>query len=247
MENSESARSQRVSPSFISIRRVAHTLPDSMMLADLELLYPGSQEIYDKHVQDARFHTLLKRHAWFESRKLRLISVQDLLTRYKHLSREILIEVVRNILKGNFESAQQTLLKTDRGKRRTSFFSDTFGFLLSGSSRSRGDVSLKEAMKILAARTPDSQFLLQIENMEDSDVDTQSLIREVQDFAHATLTSSIGTTVETMTHALLAKQQEICKQSVQDEVNADEKKTLKEARKEFIQIINSRSAERGDS
>ena len=217
------------------------------MLADLELLYPGSQEIYDKHVQDARFHNLLKRHTWFETRKLRLISVQDLLTRYKHLSREILIEVVRNVLRGSFESAQQTLLKTERGKRQSSFFSDTFSFLLSGSSRSHGDVSLKEAMKILAARTPDSQFLLQIENMEDSELDMQSLIREVQDFAHTTLTSSIGTTVEAVTHALLAKQQEICKQSVQDEVNADEKRTLREARKEFIQMINLRSAERGDS
>ena len=217
------------------------------MLADLELLCPGFQKIYDKHVRDARFHNLLKRHTWFETRKLRLISIQMLLTRYQSLSREILIEVIRNILKGNFESAQQTLLKTDRGTRRYGSFSDTFGFLLSGSSRSRGDVSLKETMKILAARTPDSQFLLQIENLEDSDVDTQSLIREVQDFAHATLMSSIGATVETMTHALLAKQQEICKQSVQDEVNADEKRTLREARNEFIQMINLRSAERGDS
>ena len=219
-----------------------------MNLLDLELLYPGSQEIYDKHVQDARFHTVLKHHAWFESRKLRLISVQDLLPRYQHLSREILIEVVRNISMGNFDRAQQILLnlKTDR-KMRSSLSSETFDSLLSGSSRSRDDVSLKESMKILAARTPDSQFLLQIENMEDSDVDTQSLIREVQDFAHATLTSSIGTTVEAVTHALLAKQQEICKHSVQDEVNADGKKTLKEARKEFIRIINSRSAERGDS
>lgn len=217
------------------------------MLADLELLYPGSQDIYNKHVQDARFHTVLKRHTWFESRKLRLISAQDLLTRHHHLSGEILIEVVRNILAGNFDRAQQTLLKTVRSKRRSGFLSDTFGFLFSGSSRSRADVSLKEAMKILASRTPDSEFLLQIEKMEDSEVDMQPLIREVQDFAHATLISSIGTTVEALTHALLAKQQEICKQSVQDEVNADEIKTINEARKEFIQMINSRSAERGDS
>jgi hypothetical protein len=215
-----------------------------MMLANLELLYPGSQEIYDKHVQDARFQTVLKRQAWFESRKLRLISVQDLPTRYQHLSREMRIDVIRNILRSNFDRAEQILLKADHEKR-SNLLAETISFLLPGSSRSRTNVSLLEAMKFLAARTPDSQFLLQIKTMEDSDVDTQPLIREVQDFAHATLTSSIRTTVEAMTHAL----QEVCnlKQSVQDEINAEEKKALGDALKEFIQIINSRSAERGDS
>jgi hypothetical protein len=217
-----------------------------MTLAGLELLYPGSEQIYHKHLQDTRFYTILKRDTWFEARKLRLISIQDLYTRYNHLSRETCNEVVQTILMGNFDLAQQILLKADR-KKRSHFFSETFGFLLAGSSRSRTDVSLKEAMKILAARTPDPQFLLQIKSMEDSDVDTQSLVREVQDFAHATLASSIGTTVETMTRALLAKQQEICKQSVQDEINGEENKALRDALTEFIQTINSRSAERGDS
>jgi hypothetical protein len=225
---------------------VAHTPPDSIALAGLELLYPGSQQIYHKHFQGARFYTVLKRDTWFEARKLRLISIQDLYTRYPHLSPEIRIEVIRNILTGNFERAQQILVNTDR-KKRSHLFSETFGFLLAGSSRSRTDVSLKEAMKILAARTPDPQFLLQIKSLEDSDVDAQSLIREVQDFADATLASSIGTAVETMTRALLAKQQEICKQSVQDEINGEEDKALRDALTEFIQIISSRAAERGDS
>jgi hypothetical protein len=35
--------------------------------------------------------------------------------------------------------------------------------------------------------------------------------------------------VETMTRALLAKQQEICKQSVQDEINGEENKAMRDA------------------
>jgi hypothetical protein len=75
---------------------------------------------------------------------------------------------------------------------------------------SRADVSFKEAMKILAARTPDSQFLLQIKDMEGCDEGTQSLIQEVQDFARTTFSSLIDTTVEAMTRAVLTKQQELC-------------------------------------
>lgn len=204
-----------------------------MTLTDLELLYPGSQRIYQKHVRDARFDTVLKRQAWFEARKLRLISVQNLLTGYPQLTLENRIELIATFLKGDFDHAQQILPEAARKNRFPGY--------------SRADVSFKEAMKILAARTPDSQFLLQMKDMEGCDEGTRSMIQEVQDFAQTTLASSIGTTVETMARAIQAKQQELSKQSVQDEVNNEERNALRDALVEFIQKINARSAERGKS
>jgi hypothetical protein len=214
-----------------------------MTLSDLELLYPGTQRIYQQHVYDARFETALKRDAWFEAQKLCLISVQNL-AQYPHLSPENRIDLIRTCIEGNFDRAQQIIPKSDH-KKLLNLLTKTFGFLLPGSRRA--NVSLKEAMKILATRIPDSQFLLQIKNVEDCDEGTTALIQNVQGFAHTTLASLVVTTVEAVAHALLARQKELCDRSIQNEIKSEESKTLRDALVEFIQNINARSAERGDS
>jgi hypothetical protein len=211
-----------------------------MTLSNLELLYPGTQRIYQQHVYDARFETALRRDAWFEGQKLCLISVQNL-ARYPHLSPENRADLIRTCIEGNFDRAQQIIPKSDH-KKLLNLLTKTF---LPGPRRA--NVSLKEAMKILATRIPDSQFLLQIKNVEDCDEGTKALIQNVQGFAHTTLASLVVTTVEAMTHALLARQQEFCGRSIQNEIKSEESRTLRDALVEFIQNINARSAERGDS
>lgn len=231
-----------VSSSACAFTQLTHS-PDSTTLSDLELLYPGSRRLYQQHMHDARFETALKRDPWFETQKLCLISVQNL-AQYPHLSPENRINIIRTCLEGNFDRAQQIIPKADH-KKLFSLLPKTFGFLLPASRRA--NVSLKEAMKILATRIPDSQFLLQITNMENCDEDTKALIQNVQGFAHTTLAALIVTTVEAMTHAILEMQLERRDRSIQKEIKSEESKVLRDVMVEFIQHINARSAERGDS
>src|SRR5712675_567393 len=133
----------------------------SMQLSDLESLYPGFRTVYQRHLDHARFDTTLRLDPRFESLKLRLITVRYLLEKNPDLDAGARADLIRTVLlEGNFRRAQQTFPRsgTDEKKWSTPNALVAVGALFSTSS-GPGE-SLEKEMRTLAAKVPDSHFLL---------------------------------------------------------------------------------------
>ncbi|KAI9444051.1 hypothetical protein H4582DRAFT_1918933 [Lactarius indigo] len=128
---------------------------NSLLLSDLESIYPDFQSVYQKHVQNARFGIALRRDSYFENRKLRLVAVRHLLDKNQNLPSQTRSELIQALLKGDFYRAQHLLSKTD-GKKRADPGGWSVGNIFSGGS---GDF-LGRDMRMLAGSITDSQFLL---------------------------------------------------------------------------------------
>ncbi|KAI0302897.1 hypothetical protein B0F90DRAFT_1935607 [Multifurca ochricompacta] len=208
---------------------------DTMQLSDLELLYPEFRVIYQKRVQEARFDIVLRRDPYFESRKLRLISVRHLLTKHRHLPYETRVEIKQALLKGDFHRAQRMLPKADEKKR-----SNVVAWAVGSFLYSSGPESLKAEMRTLAASIPDSQFLIELKNVEDKDL--RPWVQEVEDLVHDQFMSLIDAITKTVTRAVLAMQQEHCRNTIHREIESERRKLLSDALVEFIRVINKQSA-----
>ncbi|KAH9047539.1 hypothetical protein EDB83DRAFT_2267127 [Lactarius deliciosus] len=218
---------------------VAYRFLRPLRPSDLEILYPDFRSIYNKHVQNARFGIALRRDSYFQNRKLRLVAVRHL-DKHPDLPSQTRSELIQALLKGDFYGAQQLLSKTD-GEKHAEPGGWAVGNLFSGSS---GDI-LNRDTKMLAGSISDSQFLLDMEGI--TDTETRSAIQEIEALAHAQLASAIDATVKAMTRNVLAMQQEYCTRSVQHEIESEERKSLNNALVEFVRDVNEQSSGRRDS
>jgi hypothetical protein len=189
-------------------------------------------------MQNARFSVALRRDPNFENRKLRMVAVRHLLDKHRNLPTEARLELIQTLLKGDFHRAQNLLSKADGKKRADS--SDWGSHFPSGS----GDF-LNRHMRMLAGNISDSQFLLDMNDILDTE--TRSAIQEVQALAHARLASTVHATVKAMTRNVLAMQLDSCTRSIQHEMESEGRKSLNTALTEFIRDVNARSSERRDS
>ena len=209
-----------------------------LRLSDLEKLYPGFQSVYHKHTQSARFSVALRRDPYFEKRKLRMVAVKHLLDKHQNLPTETRSVLIQTLLKDDFDGAQNLLSKID-GKKRDdssgwgSLFSDGSGYILNRN------------MRMLAGNSSDSQFLLDLNGI--SDTDTRATIQEIVSFAHAQLATVIDATVKGITRDVLDMQVESCTRSMQHEMESEGRKSQKSALAEFIRDINAHSSGRRDS
>jgi hypothetical protein len=192
-----------------------------MRLSDLKSSYPEFHEIYRSHFQAAKFDTILRRDTDFGDRKLRLVSVQHLLEKHPRLRPERRTQLVQHLLRGDFDNAH--LILQAQGSKR---FSSVFNLVTSPLSvflPSPSDVgSLKREMKSLAARISDSQFLLDMKDVDDE------------------VLRPMGLEIE------ILSQHEVSRRNLQHEIESGERRLQSEALLELIRKLNILSAGRRD-
>jgi hypothetical protein len=105
--------------------------------------------------------------------------------------------------------------------------------------------SLRKEMKKMASTVSDPDYLLELKNVNDEDL--QSTIKEAVAVACTQLSSSIDAVVTRMTHAVLQMQQDYCKKAIQLEFEAEERKLLGDVLVAFIREINAGAAGWGTS
>jgi hypothetical protein len=167
-----------------------------------------------------------------------LVAVRHLLDKHQSLPIEARSVLIQTLLKGDFYRAQNLLYKTDSKKRADS---GGWGSLFSGDSKD----NLKRDMKMLAGNISDSQFLLDLNGI--SDTETRSAIQEIKVYAHAELACAIDATVKGMTRSVLAMKLDSCTESMQHEMESEGRKSLNSALAEFIRDVNAQSSGRRDS
>ena len=167
-----------------------------------------------------------------------MVAVRHLLDKHRNLPTETRALLIQVLLKGDFHSAQNLLFKTDGAKGADS---GGWGSLFAGGLGDR----LNRDMRMLAGNISDSQFLLDLNGI--SDTDTRAAIQEIEALAHAQLATVIDATVKGITRNVLAMQVDSCTRSMQHEMESEGRKSLKSALVEFIRDINARSSGRRDS
>ena len=166
-----------------------------------------------------------------------MVAVRHLLDKHGNLPTETRLALVKALLEGDFNRAQNLLSKIDGKKGADSGWRSFF----SGGS---GD-NLNRDMRMLAGNISDSQFLLDMNNI--SNTETRSAIQEIEALAHAQLSSSIDAAVKEMTRNVLAMQLEFCNRSMQRELESEGRKWLNTALAEFIRDVNAQMSGRRES
>ncbi len=200
-----------------------------MQLSDLKASHPEFQEIYRSHFLGAKFDTVLRHDGDFEARKLRLVSVQHLLGEHQRLRRKKRAKLVQSLLRGDFDNAQRIVQEPKRS---------SVVFTLVASAVGEGE------MKSLSARLSDSQFLLEMKDMNDEVL--RPMIQETEALSHSLLLSLIDTIVGTMAHAVMAMQKDVFRNTIQHEIEGDEVKLRNEELAGFIRELNTQMALRKD-
>jgi len=129
--------------------------------------------------------------------------------------------------------------KTNQPGKTSSLWSTITGFF-SGSRETD-----EELLKKITKSVSDPDFLLQLKHVDDKDL--EAAIQMAVDLACAQLLSSIDTAVKKMTHRVLQMQQEVCRTSMQREIEAEQRKEVGGKLADFIHAINEVSARRGTS
>ena len=210
-------------------------------LADFEALYPEFSNAYQKFFQDARFDIALRRNGDFEAWKLRLVSVQHL-KNHQRLRPERRADLIRSLLKGDFDHAQRLLLDDKKSTTVIGIVLSTVGTLLPSPKRTK---PLKKEMKGFAAQLSDSEFLLQLKSIDDKELLPR--IQRIEVMAHSLLSSLIDKTVESMAHEMAAMQQEHYRRAIRDELGTEEMSLQNKVLVKFIRELNAHSAGRQDS
>ncbi|KAF8490269.1 hypothetical protein F5888DRAFT_1910021, partial [Russula emetica] len=213
-----------------------------MRLSDLKASYPEFQEIYRNHFQGARFDTVFRRDGDFGARKLRLVSVQHLLGKHQRLRRKKRAKLVQSLLRGDFNSAQRILGEPKRPSIVFTLVATAVGACPPSPSN---DETLKGEMKSLSARLSDSQFLLEMKDVNDEVL--QPMIQEIQALSHSLLSPLIDTTVGAMARAVMELQQDVFRRNIQHDIERDEMKRRDEEFAGFVRKLNAQSAWRKDS
>lgn len=208
-----------------------------MRLSDLKKSYPELQEIYRNHFQVARFDTVLRRDGDFGARKLRLVSVQHILGKHPRLRRKKRAKLIQSLLRGDFNSAQRILEEQKRSSVVFSFVASAVGAC---SPPPSDDETLEGEMKSLSARLSDSQFLLEMKDVNDEVL--RPMIREIEALSHSLLSPLIDTTVGAMTHAVMALQKDVFRRNIQHDIENDEMKRQNQGLAEFVRELNAQSA-----
>ena len=210
-------------------------LSDTLRLQDLESLYPNFRSVYHAHIQNARFSVSLRHDPKFEKRKLRMVAVIHLLNKHQNLPTETRSALIQALLKGDFHRAQNLLSKIEGNNGADS---GGWGNIFSGGS---GD-KLNRDMKILAGNISDSQFLLDMNGI--SDTETRSSIQEIESLAHAQLAFAIDDAVKGMTRNVLTMQLNFRTKSLQREMESERRQSLNTALAEFIRDVNAQKSGR---
>lgn len=111
--------------------------------------------------------------------------------------------------------------------------------LLSG-SKGIDERSLRKELKRLTSDISDSDFLFQLNDVDDKDL--VAPIQRVVDLACTQLSSSIDATAKKMTQTVLRMQQEECKGSIQRDIEAEETDVLRGMLLKFIRDLNRMSS-----
>jgi hypothetical protein len=213
-----------------------------MQINDLRQLYPGFDDIYQRHVNKAKFETI--KGADFRSLKERLAFLCHLLGKHQKLGSEKRAELIQALISEcDLHHAQQVIPKCEKNKESGVFplLSKVKGIIFSGPKDTDED-SLQKEMKKIAKSVSDSDFLHELKSVDDEDL--QSPIQEAVVLARTQLSSSIDVAVKKMTHSVLRMQQSYCKKSVRLEIEAEERILLGDALVAFIRDINICSAGR---
>jgi hypothetical protein len=167
-----------------------------------------------------------------------MVAVRHLLDKHRNLPTETRSVLIQTLLKGDFHRAKNLLSKIDSKK---SADSGGWGSLFSGGS---GD-NLNRDMRMLAGNISDSQFLLDLNGISDTEI--RSEIQEIETLAHSQLAFTIDATVKGITRSVLAMQLDSCTRSMQHEMESEGRKSLNSVLVEFVRDVNAQSSGRRDS
>ena len=203
-----------------------------MQLSDIRVMYPAFESIFETHVRDAKFDALPMKAQAFRAHKLAIISLFHILDKYKHLGRDAQSALFQAlVVERNYQKALNLLPR--RSNRITRWVSSLW-------SDDREDEAFKYDMKRKAAQIPDSQFLRDLENTNDENL--QSAAQRAKTLAQRELSFSINEVVRTMTYDVLAMQKDLCGRQALLQVDNEEREILNTALVQFIREINKKSA-----
>ncbi|KAI9452888.1 hypothetical protein BJY52DRAFT_1124024 [Lactarius psammicola] len=218
-------------------------LPGSMPLSNFRALYPTFENIFERHVKDAKFDGVPMKGRDFKAMKLGVISLWHLQGKHKGMRRDTRSALIQAlVIEHDFQQAFQLIQKMSHFLTRWIFPSWSSPWSGPKGAEYKADLFKNEMMKT-AAHVSDSQFLQQLESSNDEDL--RSVTRDAKAVAQTSLSSSIDTVVRKMTHDVLAMQQDLCGRQVQLQVDNEERDVLKIALVEFIREINKKSAAKG--
>lgn len=169
--------------------------------------------------------------------------MQHLLGKHQRLRRKKRAKLVQSLLGSDFVSAQRILQES---RRPSVVFVKTLVATAVGARppSTSDNESLKREMKSLSARISDSQFLLEMQGVNDEAL--HSIIQEIEALSHSLLSSLIDTAVVAMSHAVMAMQQDAFRRNIEREIESDEMKRRNEELVGFIRELNAQSAWRKD-
>jgi hypothetical protein len=193
--------------------------PEPIRVDDLRRQYSDFDNIYRRHVDDAKFDV-----------------VND--TNFKPLKERLTAE-------GDLRQAEGASLKSDKKKDARKRLSVPKRITNSFRPKNTSEESLQKEAKNMTSDTSDSAFLGGLKGIQDKDL--VDPIREAMVLAHTYLSSLIDATVNTMTYALLKMQQEESKTRVAHEVERQTRDALDGVVLNFIRNINLNSAGRKTS
>ena len=219
-------------------------LPEPSRVDGLRLLYRDFNDVYKRHVEDAKFDVVKGRD--FKFLKTRLTFICHLLREHRDIAPKQRTELIDALLSGDdLRQAQQVVHKSEKNKEHetTPWFS-AFTSILAW-PKDTDEEALHKEMKKLANNISDSDFLLILKGIEDEDLKDPT--QEAVAIANTQLSSSVNVTVKTLTHAVLRMQQDECKKNIQHDIETEQRNALGGALVNFIRDVNKNSVGRRPS
>jgi len=211
-------------------------LPELPRVNDLRQVYRDFNTIYKRHIEDAKFD-VVKGHG-FKFLKRRLTFICHLLREHRDITAKKRTELIDALFsEDDICDAQLIINKSEK----TTVSRKTSRLLLKFTE----EESLRKEMKKIANNISDSEFLLELKDIEDEDLTNP--IQEATVLAYTQLASSVDATVRKLTHAVLKMQQDECKKNIQHEVETEQRKALGGALVNFIRDVNKSSVGRRTS
>ena len=211
-------------------------LPELPRVNDLRQVYRDFNTIYKRHIEDAKFD-VVKGHG-FKFLKRRLTFICHLLREHRDITAKQRTELIDALF--SEDDICDALLIINKSEK-TKVSRKTSRLLLKFTE----EESLRKEMKKIANNISDSEFLLELKDIEDEDLTNP--IQEATVLAYTQLASSVDATVRKLTHAVLKMQQDECKKNIQHEVETEQRKALGGALVNFIRDVNKSSVGRRTS
>ena len=202
-----------------------------MQLSNMHALYPTFETIYARHIKGAKFDAVPIKSRSFRDLKLGVVSLIHIQDEHKRLRPETRSDLFQAlVVEHNFQLAVNLL------PRRSSILTRWISSLWSDTGE---DELFKSEMKRTAAQISDSEFLQELESIDDEDM--RSAAQRAKALAERDLSSLIDAVVNSMTDDILVMQQDLCGRQAQLLVENEERKVLKRALVDFIREINEAS------